>query len=1057
MRIPRFVLVLSAVLLAVPAAMGQSQGSIRGLIVDPTGAPVPEAGLTLTSEATGIERIATGGARGEFTLSNLPPGSYRVLIEQAGYRAYAANVELQVNQELWLDVALAVGEVSEEIEVIAPRVPIDRQSATLGTIIDTRQLKGLPLDGRNFLELSLLAPGTASAPQGSASSQRGDFAFTVNGGREDAQSFILDGVHNVDPKLNTPGVRPPIDAIREFEMVTGNYDASFGRNAAGQVNVVTQSGTNTVHGTAYGFFRTEALDARNFLAPDSGADPEFDRRQYGLSIGGPIVRDRMFFFADYERTRLREGITRVTNVPTQAERNGNFSESLLPPPNNFLTGQPFPENTIPAYFIHPVGQAIANLYPLPNRASPNANYVSSPILKDDIDHFDARVDRNFGNGATFSSRYSFSDRRLFEPFASSVSVPGYGTDVPRRGQNLAVGLTQPFGGRTINELRFGYTRVGIGVLHENRGNSINQAIGLPELSSNPRDFGLSQIAVIGFSPLGDEFTTPQESAAETFQVLDTVSWSSGPHLIETGFDFRYIRQNGFRDVQSRGFLNFSNRYVTGNALADLLLGFPEVTGGARVDNPQHLRSTSWSAFLQDSYKATPRLTITGGLRYEHIGPAVDTRNRANLYDPETGSLMPVGTATMPRGGYETDRNNIGPRIGVAWTPDATGETVIRGGYGIYYNQGALATGEGLYFNRPFFDFSLFFPLGRGLPAPTLSDPYPANFPYPTPPSATGYQRDLRTPWLEHWSVSVQRQLGATRALEVAYVGSRGHDLITGRDVNQPAPTALQFPNPRPNPFFDDVTLIESRGRSDYDALQIKFQQRFDRGLSILSAYTLSQSNDDASGFFASTGDPNFPQDSRNPDLEYARSSFDVRHRYSTSFAWELPFGEGRPLDDGGALSAIFGNMEIQGIVTLQGGRPFTVALLPEVDNSNTGRSTLGFGANDRPNVTGNPELPEPTAELWFNTAAFETPPFGSFGSAGRNMLEGPGYANLNVALTRNIEIGESAEIQLRAEGFNLFNRTNLDLPDAFLGSPTFGQVVTAGSPRRCQLGFKLIF
>ena len=1057
MRIAGLALVLSAVLLAVPAAMGQSQGSIRGLIVDATGAPVPEADLTLRGEATGIERIATGGARGEFTLSNLPPGSYRVLIEQAGYSAYAANVELQVNRELWLDVALAVGEVSEEIEVVAPRVPIDRQSATLGTIIDTRQLKGLPLDGRNFLELSLLAPGTASAPQGSASSQRGDFAFTVNGGREDAQSFILDGVHNVDPKLNTPGVRPPIDAIREFEMVTGNYDASFGRNAAGQVNVVTQSGTNAVHGTAYGFFRTEALDARNFLAPDSGADPEFDRRQYGLSIGGPIVRDRLFFFADYEHTRLREGITRVTNVPTQAERNGNFSESLLPPPNNFLTGQPFPENTIPAYFIDPVGQAIANLYPLPNRASPNANYVSSPILTDDIDHFDVRVDRNFGNGATFSSRYSFSDRRLFEPFASSVSVPGYGTDVPRRGQNLAVGLTQPFGARTINELRFGYTRVGIGVLHENRGNSINQAIGLPELSSNPRNFGLSQIAIVGFSPLGDEFTTPQESAAETFQVLDTVSWSSGPHLIEAGFDFRYIRQNGFRDVQSRGFLNFSNRYVTGNALADLLLGFPEVTGGARVDNPQHLRSTSWSAFLQDSYKVTPRLTITAGLRYEHIGPAVDTQNRANLYDPETGSLMPVGTATMPRGGYETDRNNIGPRIGVAWTPDSSGETVIRGGYGIYYNQGALATGEGLYFNQPFFDFNLFFPLGRGLPAPTLSDPYPANFPYPTPPSATGYQRDLRTPWLEHWSVSVQRQLGATRALEVAYVGSRGHDLITGRDVNQPAPTALQFPNPRPNPFFDDVTLIESRGRSDYDALQIKFQQRFDRGLSILSAYTLSQSNDDASGFFASTGDPNFPQDSRNPDLEYARSSFDVRHRYSTSFAWELPFGEGRPLDDGGALSAIFGNMEIQGIVTLQSGRPFTVALLPEVDNSNTGRSTLGFGANDRPNVNGDPELPDPTAERWFDTAAFETPPFGSFGSAGRNMLEGPGYANLNVALTRNIEIGESAEIQLRAEGFNLFNRTNLDLPDAFLGSPTFGQVVTAGSPRRCQLGFKLIF
>ncbi len=1060
MRMPKLAPMTVAILFAAIPAGAQSLGTVRGLVLDPDGAPIPGAALRLTNESTGGERSVEGAATGAFAFSTLPPGTYRLDIEQSGYAPYAARLELRVGQELWIDVALSIGPVQDAIEVTASAVPVDRQSAALGTVIDTAQLEGLPLDGRNFLELSLLAPGTAAAAQGSASSQRGDFAFTVNGGREDAQSFILDGVYNVDPKLNTPGVRPPIDAIREFEVTTGNYDASFGRNAAGQVNVVTQSGTNAVHGTAYAFVRTEALGARNFFAPPGEADPEFDRGQYGFSIGGPIARDRTFYFADYERTRLREGVTRLARVPTAAERAGDFSESLLPAPRNFLTGQPFPGNVIPGFFVDPIGVAIANLYPLPNRADPRANYVSSPIVADDVDHFDVRLDHGFGGGSTVSARYSFGDRRLFEPFpmSSQVSVPGYGVDVARRGQNLAASLTSPIGAAMVNELRFGYTRVGIGVFQENQGTSINQAVGLPELSSAARDFGLSQISVVGFSPLGDEFTSPQESAAETFQVLDNASWSRGAHLIETGFDVRLVRQNGYRHVQSRGFLNFSDRYVTGNALADLLLGLPLVTGGARLDNPQRLRSTSWSAFIQDSYKVTPRLTLTAGLRYEHVGPGVDADDRASLYDPATGGLLPVGTGGMPRGGYTADANNFGPRIGAAWTPAASGRTVVRAGYGVYYNQGALATGEGLYFNHPYFDFNLYFPLGPGLPAPSLTDPFPAAFPLPTPPSATAYQRDLRTPWQEHWSVSVQQQLGPTRFLEIAYAASRGHDLIAARDVNQPEPTALRFPNLRPNPLFDDVTLIESRGRSDYDALQVEFQQRLDRGLSILAAYTLGQSMDDASGFFASAGDPNFPQDSRNPELEYARSGFDVRHGFSTSFAWELPFGSGRAwLNGGGAAAAILGNWDLQGIVTLSSGRPFTVALLPEVDNSNTGRSTLGFGANDRPNRIGNPELPNPTHEAWFDTAAFQTPPYGTFGDAGRNILEGPGYANVNLGVHKNVPLGESATFQLRVEAFNLFDRVNLDLPDAFVGSPTFGRIVSAGSPRRCQFGFKLLF
>jgi hypothetical protein len=1051
----RSIFVLALIAGSLPAFAQSHLASIRGVIADPAGALVPGVTVRIVNEATGESRTTTTND-GRYTLSSLQPGEYRVEVEKQGFSTLTGQIELQVNQQRSLDFTLAVGPVTRQVDVVSSVEPIQRESAALSTVIEQRQVTGLPLDGRNYLELALLVPGTGPAPQGSASSQRGDFALTANGAREDNQGFLLDGAYNMDPKLNTPGVRLPVDAIREFEVSTNGYDASFGRNAGGQISVVTQSGTNALHGTAYGFFRTRALEARNFFAPANEPAPEYNREQMGASIGGPINPNQTFFFADYEHTRLREGITRITNVPTEAERNGDFSQSSLPAPFNRFAGAPFPDRTVPPSFISPIGGSIAALYPLPNRSTPGANFVSSPTLSDDVDHFDVRLDQVAGSGGILSARYSFDDRRFFEPFASSVAVPGYGTDVPRGGQNLTTGWTKPFGVQIVNEARFAYSRVAIGVFHENQGTSVNQAVGLPEVSSNPRDYGLSQVTVVGFSPLGDEYTTPQESKTNMYQILDTVSWAKGSHLIKTGGDFRYVRQRAYRDVLSRGLLNFSDRYITGNALADLLLGYPFVTSVAILDNPQKLRSTAWAGFVQDSWRLRHNLTVTAGLRYEYIAPAVDADDRASLYDPSSGQLVPVGTGSMPRGGYEPDRNNWAPRISMAWTPSASAKTVIRGGYGIYYNQGALATGEGLYFNAPYFDFSLNVP-AEGVPPITLQDPFPSNYPAQLPSSATGYQKDLKTAWVEHWNVSVQRQLGPTRTVEVAYAASRGHNLIAGRDINQPAPSPV-FPNLRPNPFFDDITFIESRASSKYDALQIKFQQRFNRGLSVLGSYTYGKSNDDASGFFASTGDPNFPQDSRNPEAEYGRSSFDIRHRFSTSFSAELPWGTGRRwLSNSGVISTILEDMELQGILTFSTGGPFTVALLPDFDNSNTGRSTLGFGANDRPNLTGDAKLDNPSADRWFNTAAFSVPPYGSFGNAGRNILDGPGYQNINLGLLKHISLSGDVRLQLRAEAFNLFNHSNFNLPDAYLGSPTFGRIVSADSPRRCQFGVKLLF
>ena len=494
------------------------------------------------------------------------------------------------------------------------------------------------------------------------------------------------------------------------------------------------------------------------------------------------MRNRTFFFADYERTHLREGVTRVTNVPTLAERRGDFSQSLFPRPFNFLVGQPFPGGVIPEPFQSPQGRAIAALYPEPNRSTPFANFVSSPTLRDDIDQLDARIDQSFGGGRTLTGRYSFSDRRFFDPFAGPTFalIPGFGTDVPRRGQNVVTTFTHTPSSSLVNDMRFGYNRVSIGVFAENTAVS-NASLGVPAFGSNPRDAGLSVISIAGFSSLGHEYTTPQESTSDTVQVSDTATWVRGAHLAKFGGEWYGVRQSAYRDVQARGFLTFVNQGYTGNALADLLIGLPVLTGGARLDNPQNLRAQSWSLFAHDEWHVAPALTISAGARYDYISPPVDADDRANLYDPATGQLVAVGTGTMPRGGYEPDRNNIAPRAGFAWMT-ADGRRVVRGGYGIYYNQGALATSEGLFFNPPYFNLSVFFP-GTGS-AVTLANPFPASFPVFIPQSATAYQRDLKTPWMDHWNLNLQHQIGQSRSLDVAYVGSRGHDLISARDLNQ---------------------------------------------------------------------------------------------------------------------------------------------------------------------------------------------------------------------------------------------------------------------------------
>ncbi len=1036
--------IIWALVLAVSGHSQTVRGSIGGTVSDTSGKAVAGARVDLVEADTGKKRTTRSNSEGAFVVTALTPGPYRIEVERENFRRHVQTIDLAVNQEIHVDIPLLPGQRTEQVSV-SGRAPMTRtESAAIGGVIDTRSILGLPLDGRNFYELSLLLPGVVPPAPGSAGSARGDFAINVNGAREDANNFVLDGVYNGDPKLNGFAVNPPVDAIREFEVATSSYDASFGRNSGAQVNVITKSGTNQVHGTVYEFFRNAALDERNYFAPAGQPAPKYQRNQYGASLGAPIVKHRTFIFGDYQGQRLREGITTITNVPTLAERNGDFSQSQNPPANP-LTGQPFPGNQLPKFFQNPIGAAIAALYPLPNRNVPGQDFISSPARRDREEQFDLRLDQIVSAKSEISARYSFADRSLYDPFSGPgySMLPGFGVNIPRRAQNAMIGNTHVFTPSFLNEIRVGFDRVAQRVNQENVNRNLNAQVGLPVISQNPRDTGLSFITVPGYSPLGDEGNNPQRGVSNDYQILDQATWTTGRHLVRFGFDFRVLQQNAFRDVQSRGLISFSG-LITGNPLSELLLGAPTISGVARLDNPQHLRGKSYNAFVQDTYRVRPDLTLTLGLRYEYNTPPVDAQNRANLFDPATHTLVAVGTNGFPRGGFDPDRKDFAPRIGIAWSPGGKGQTVIRSGYGLYYDQSSLAPSEGLYFSPPYFDLRLFFPI-QGLFNLTLQDPFPANFPLGVPLSATAFQRNLQTPYMQHWNFNIQRQLGSNRLVEIGYVGSKGTHLYGARDINQPQPSTAERYQ-RPLPQFEDVNLLESRGNSNYNSLQARFEQRLRAGLSALASYTFAKSIDDGSSFFTSGGDPNFPQNSYNLRAERGRSNFDVRHRMSISYAYDLPF-----------KGKLLGGWQTFGILAFQTGRPVTVALLPDFDNSNTGRSNLGFGANDRPNVIRNPNLDNRTPQRWFDTGAFVIPPRGNFGNAGRNIVDGPGSQTVSASMIKNTALAERITLQFRAEVFNLLNHANFGLPDNFIGSPTFGQVVSADNPRRIQLGLKLLF
>jgi hypothetical protein len=828
-----------------------------------------------------------------------------------------------------------------------------------------------------------------------------------------------------------------VDSIQEFKIATNSYSAEYGRNAGGQVNVVTRSGSNAVHGFAYEYLRNRVLDASNSF--DQGQKAKLIRNQFGAGTGGPVIKDRTFFFASFDALRGRQGFSQYGTVPTVAERQGDLS-GLGSPVINPFTGAPFEGNRIPNSSISPLAAKVLALYPLPNLPGASQNYLGQPVERDTNTQFIARLDHRFNDSSQISLRYGYGKQDLFEPFAeSSTQLPGFGDYLYDSGHNALVDYVRNFGASTVNSLTLGMNRAPRRILPQNYQTDVNKLWGVNYLPTQARDFGYPAINVAGFSFAGDVTQVPIERASTTYQIADTVSMVRGSHGIKFGGDVRKIQDNGRLDLLTRGSISFLGA-ISGSGISDLLLGYPTFTIQSQSDNPKTQRTSSFDFFAQDDWKVSRKLSLNLGLRYEYNTPPIDPNNRMSAFSLATGQIAQVGTHGLSRSGFQPDKNNFGPRGGFAYALSST--TVVRGGYGIFYDSGILTANSAMYFNPPYFNVYVFFPSATSLL--TLNNPFPLNQGFVPPAGLSTLSPDIRTSYIQNWNLNVQHEFSGVGTLSVAYAGSKGTRLLRSLDLNQPLPGPGDVGSRSPYPQYSNIFFEESGANSEYHSLQISFNRRLTRGLTVLGAYTFSKSMDDTSAFLGDNADRNFPQNSHNYRAEHALSSFDMTHRAVVSYVYSLPFRH-----------PFLRNLQTAGIIVAQSGQPFTPIL--QSDNSNTGNTGGTFGS-DRPNVVGNPSISNPSAQKWFNTAAFAVPAKYTFGNAGRNILRGPGLATVDMSLSRKFDITDRAAVQVQAQAFNLFNRENLNLPNLFADDPSnFGKIFSAKAPRQVQLALRFSF
>jgi hypothetical protein len=1024
-------------LLCLPVIGQVTTGSISGYVTDPARAPIAQATVTISDANRSIRKSILTDASGFYRFDDLPPALYDLLTEAHGFDPVKTpDVRLEVNSSLRADFYLPLAGRRETVVVQSEVRAVPTESSDLGTVLDRDTIAKLPLNERDFLQLALLTPGVLPPVQDSRLSTRGDFAMHANGGREEFNNYLLDGVDNSDPDVNAYVLQPSVDSIQEFKIETNAYSAEYGRSAGGQVNVITRSGTNDFHGFAYGYLRNRVLDARNFF--DGPDKPQLIRNQFGGGLGGPLLRNRTFFFADYDGLRGSQGYSRLATVPTPAERNGNLT--VFPRVFDPFTFGYFPQNQIPPSRISPIALKILNLYPFPTNNSPAGNYLAQPTGNDSLDQYNIRLDHAFNEVNQITLRYSYGHKNIFEPYTenSTTNLPGFGDYVRDRGHNALINYTRVLGPRTTNSLLLGLNRAGRSILQQNYQADVNQLWGVNYLPTDPLELGYPIISVLGFSQVGDLTSLPIDRYTTTYQLNDSLSLVRGNHRLKTGVEFRKIALNGVVAELPRGSISFLGK-LTGSGIGDLLLGLPTFTIDSQLTAPQTLRTFQSDFYLQDDWQIRPDLIVNLGARYEYNTPPTDPTNRMSVFNLTTKQLSQVGTDGVPRSGIPSGANNLAPRIGFAWSPAKN--LVLRGGYGIFYDAGMFEVSSALYYNPPYFTIRTFFPTARGLL--TLQNPFPLSSGSIPPASLSTLAPDMRTPYLQSWNLNVQYAIDRLGTFSIAYGASKGTKLIRSLDLNQPPPGPGNVTSRRPYAGFSNVFYTETGGNSEFQSLQLSFTRRFRSGLSVLANYMRSKSTDDSSAFLGVYSDKNFPQNSSNYHAEHAVSSFDAPSYATVAFVYQLPW-----------RNQWLRNTEFRSIITARDGQPFTPLL--SVDNSNTGNTGGTFGS-DRPNALFPPQVAHPGPEEWFNPAAFAVPAPYTFGNAGRNTLRGPGLFTWDVEAARQFALSERYSLTLEAQAFNMLNRTNFDLPQLYADQPSFGQIFSAKAPRQLQFALRLGF
>jgi hypothetical protein len=1043
------------------------RATLTGTVKDSGGAVIPGATVSITNVATNVASQQQTTETGSYLFVNLIPGKYQIDVELSGFKKMSQLVTLEVGQRARVDAALEVGSFSETVKVTETAQLLNSNDATLGTVIPQLQVSNLPLAIRNWDDLLALVPGVQGdryTEQGGGTSFGRTGGINVHGARALQNNFLLDGVDNNSisenvQELTTQVSRPSVDAIQEFKVVTSPYSAEYGRSPGAAVSVSTKSGTNSLHGTGYEYFRNQAMDSIDFFSKRANAvKPDNKQNQYGGNIGGPLLRDRAFFFADYEGTRITRGVTRLTSVPTADQRAGIFTTAVRDP----VTGLNFANNTIPADRIDPYAASIIGLVPLPNQPGAN-NFFRTANLLDNSDRLLARGDWRPNARDSIFGRYIYSSRDRQIPGAFGGVIDGTGTSAFG---NQAIDTNAFVGGWTrvlsstkVNELRVSWSRSRSDAVQQSFGLTPPASAQIPGMITNPIVAGgFPGITIDGFfggsglGRLGSPDFLPKFQHTDQLEYLDTLSWLRGNHAFKFGADVISPMKNEYFDVPAtRGALRFRNSF-TGNPMADFLLGY---VSDLQLSNVWVVDQRHWAAmgFVQDDWKVNGKLTMNLGLRYDFITPALEANNNQSNFDPAgTGSLVFAKSGSLEdRGLVRADTNNFAPRIGVVYKLNE--KTVVRGGWGIFYNlfdrvgsEDQLALNVPGLVNNTVTQTSgapVFF-LRQGMP----SDAFLA---VPDLNPANGQLRRLRVravntdapkTTINQASFGMQRELALGMVATADFIYTRGTDLASLINLNQPLPNSPGANNALgalPYPNFGFIEWRAQDGKSSYKGVDAGLEKRFAKGYAFGVAYTLGNSQDNTSEQLTTQGSNAFPQNSRDVSSWYGPSDYDVRHRFTTNFVVNLPLGNNPFLRD----------WVYSGIYAWRSGRPFTV----NQSNNNVGTNMTGL-----PNAVGDTDGPK-TVDQWFNIGAFQPVTSGTFGNEQRNQLRGPSYSSFDMTLQRLVKFNGRYTATLRWDVFNLFNTTNLGLPNRNVSDATTLGTITslAGDARIMQLAVRFGF